>query len=887
MKRIGIIIALLVGFIITSCGQSPEQWFPGLTKFDTTQFHLFTSAPTDPISGYMVNVNGYALWFDGVVWDTLQTGGGGGGGVTDHGALTGLGDDDHSHYYNLARLTSWFVTKDHDDLVNSGFNDHTQIDVHLASITNPHAVDETDILAPQAGESGKFYTTDGTNGSWLAVPGGIIDHGLLNGLTDDDHVAYHTDSRANIWFTTQNLSNLANKSHLDLDPLTIGSNTHAVLDAGLSASTSHISNLFNPHSVTHAMLPDLLNDDHTQYTLRSEWLQNGFEDLDDVDLSWDDATRTLTIQPQVAAFDYFLNGIRYSETGSIVETITDTEGLWVFYLDSEGSITSTNSPSHADIDNVILNYSIIAYLYWDATNNDGRLMQELHGYRMSPATHHWIHDNIGAIYKEGMALADFVSDASGDVTTHAQFSIAAGEFYDEDIEHDLDAILSTTGLEIWYLDGSNWRWTTNSGYSILTTGTGRMAFNDAGSQTEVTNNDFALAHVFATNIVTDAGVTPQYIAIQGQAEYTNLGNARTGADTEINSLVYGDIPLEEIVPIATVIFQTSDGYSNPVQSRVRTNDAGDDYVDWRNSSLKANGGSIADHGALSGLADDDHIQYHNDARALTWLGLQSILTLTDTPASLSGQAGKVLAVNTGETALEFVVQTGGSSPVSTLISTTNCTYNSTTYIVAGDTFDIGLSFRYDAQRDITTELSQSGHIDIVYDSIAGTVSYTSNYVGADLGLNLTADLNAGVVRISAAVDNTNTNDLTFNLYSSTYSDIDTIIMNSPDKAVSYTDCPDNTITYISLGTTADVAYRIHYVSERNIVPARKQSGMIDVLYDDVAGTVSVYNDYVGADLGFALTGDINGGYVRLIVTVDNSTTNNLLFDYKTISKFYE
>lgn len=33
----------------------------------------------------------------------FTAGGGGGGGVTDHGALTGLADDDHSHYHNNAR----------------------------------------------------------------------------------------------------------------------------------------------------------------------------------------------------------------------------------------------------------------------------------------------------------------------------------------------------------------------------------------------------------------------------------------------------------------------------------------------------------------------------------------------------------------------------------------------------------------------------------------------------------------------------------------------------------------------------------------------------------------------------------------------------------------
>lgn len=31
----------------------------------------------------------------------------GSGGVTDHGALTGLDDDDHGNYYNGARLSAW------------------------------------------------------------------------------------------------------------------------------------------------------------------------------------------------------------------------------------------------------------------------------------------------------------------------------------------------------------------------------------------------------------------------------------------------------------------------------------------------------------------------------------------------------------------------------------------------------------------------------------------------------------------------------------------------------------------------------------------------------------------------------------------------------------
>jgi len=299
--------------------------------------------------------------------------------------------------------------------------------------------------------------------------------------------------------------------------------------------------------------------------LRSEWLQNGFVDAAEVSLAWDDATRTLTVDAIGASFNYFHDGILYTKTSAQTKQIADTEGMWVFYFDA-GTLSATHDPSHAEIDAVIENEAIVAYVYWDATNNDGRLMYELHGDRMSPATHHWIHDNVGSVYASGMALADFVIDDDGDDDVDAQFSVASGEFYDEDIENELAAVAKTTGLEIWYLDTTNWRWTTNAGFSILTTGTGRMAWNDGGAQ-------------------------------------------RAGAETEINTLAFGTLPLQEIVPIATVIFQTNNGYGNAVKSRTVTTDAGDNYTDWRGSNIKASGGSVADHGALAGLADDDHQQY--------------------------------------------------------------------------------------------------------------------------------------------------------------------------------------------------------------------------------------------------------------------------------------
>lgn len=78
----------------------------------------------------------------------LAGGGGGGGGVTDHGALTGLEDDDHTQYHNDARAETWLAenhetTYTHSDIAlntthrSSDGSDHSFIDQSVISGATP------------------------------------------------------------------------------------------------------------------------------------------------------------------------------------------------------------------------------------------------------------------------------------------------------------------------------------------------------------------------------------------------------------------------------------------------------------------------------------------------------------------------------------------------------------------------------------------------------------------------------------------------------------------------------------------------------------------------------------------------------------------------------
>lgn len=84
-------------------------------------------------------------------------------GVSDHGALTGLGDDDHTQYHNDARG-----------------------DVRYSPLSHLH----TGVYSPAS-----QGVTNGDSHNHSGGDGGTIDHGALSGRSDDDHTQYHNDAR--------------------------------------------------------------------------------------------------------------------------------------------------------------------------------------------------------------------------------------------------------------------------------------------------------------------------------------------------------------------------------------------------------------------------------------------------------------------------------------------------------------------------------------------------------------------------------------------------------------------------------------------------------------------------------------------------------------------
>jgi hypothetical protein len=235
---------------------------------------------------------------------------------------------------------------------------------------------------------------------------------------------------------------------------------------------------------------------------------------------------------------------------------------------------------------------------------------------MDGATHGYLHTVFGARYISGFALQNFSVDGTGNLAANAQFTSDSGTIRDEDL---LIQALAQTQIPILYRQGTQWRKKAADAYPVIYSGTagytganGRLPYNllSAGtwSLSEVPNNNFVLVHFFATNDVNNP-----VVGIQGTSTYTSISGARTGALSEITAL--SGIPFAEFVAIGSVIYETANTYANVPKARVRSTDTGANYVDFRGTQPYAPAaGSATSHSLLSNLSNDDHLQYHNDAR---------------------------------------------------------------------------------------------------------------------------------------------------------------------------------------------------------------------------------------------------------------------------------
>lgn len=332
-----------------------------------------------------------------------------------------------------------------------------------------------------------------------------------------------------------------------------------------------------------------------------------FADLSDSEISFDNNTRTFTITPTGAYFDYFVKGKVYRKDTAQSVQIPDIEGEYFFYFDGD-TLVAVNT---FDI-SIVLDKAYVSYAYWDADNQDAIILgEERHGITMDGATHRYLHLTRGTRIQSGFSAGSFELGGDGDLASDATIGIGNGVLFDEDlvlnVNHSdtpsapLEQILFPVAeIPVFYRSGATgvWRKTAANQFPVKV-GTNRIQYNSLQYSVWQTidvpaDNYYSTMWIFATN-----NTEEPVIAIMGQSYYDTLSSAQ---EQEVfAALALGNFPFAEWKLCFRMIFETDSTFTNGAKSALR------DLQDLR-AGADNPFPSVApsDHGLLSGLDDPDH-----------------------------------------------------------------------------------------------------------------------------------------------------------------------------------------------------------------------------------------------------------------------------------------
>ena len=332
----------------------------------------------------------------------------------------------------------------------------------------------------------------------------------------------------------------------------------------------------------------------------------GHANKSDSVLSFNAGTRTVSIAPAVTSFAVWCKGTKYTYTTAQTVVIPDTTGLhYVFFTDA--GVLSTRM-SYFDFENE----APTSYVAWNSVTQQASFFaDERHGVTLDWQTHEYLHRTRGAALANGFSISNYTIVGTGSSDADAQFDLGGGTFFDEDLQVDIVSSNSPTPgtwqqdlagpalIPVLYRSGTGWVRDTPTNF-VLKAGTATPRYNTEAAGvwglTDVPNNQYSTVWIIATN-----NLTYPVVAIMGQAADNNSGQVE---NIEWSSLNLDGFPSVEFRPLYKIVFQCSSSYTNTIKARFTK------VFDIRNLVAASPAATIGSaHSGLSGLGNDDHLQY--------------------------------------------------------------------------------------------------------------------------------------------------------------------------------------------------------------------------------------------------------------------------------------
>ena len=372
-------------------------------------------------------------------------------------------------------------------------------------------------------------------------------------------------------------------------------------------------------------------------------------------LTYNETTRTVTATPTGASFDIYAGGAKYTKTGAQSIQHTATYGKHFIYFDSDGVLTVSQTAWD------LLKHVPVSLVFWDSTNSKGVPFDERHHAGRDLYWHRNQHAAEGTKTTSGFGISGYTL-SNGSADSAVTFAIASGVVEDEDVIVTTQALPDNGPYTLVYRSGA-------SGDYVIDRSP-VLPFKHSGSQlqynqftgatwqlTGVTEDNYVNYWVFAltalptTDISPSPTTTQQFVIFPGQTIYSTeaLAHAETAA-----SLTWGTLPFMEMAPLYQITLRYN--ASNPSAYANTASCAITRVMRIVGTNASVSQAAQTDHGALAGLADDDHTQY-----AKTEGTHRVIFNVTDPPTD--GHALKF-----DQTSGKFITGPAGSSSTTTFAS---------------------------------------------------------------------------------------------------------------------------------------------------------------------------------------------------------------------------
>ena len=278
----------------------------------------------------------------------------------------------------------------------------------------------------------------------------------------------------------------------------------------------------------------------------------GILDQDQIDLSYNDATREITLAPAMDSIDYLWHGELRSLTVARTIQVPNTSGAGYVILNSSGLLELAGTAPGFD-------RVLIGYYYWNANQQTFVIKgRETHNATRNTAFHEYNHRLHGMQLVTDVGIS-YTLSFTANVAVSLSGPIVA---FDEDLQHTLTHSDTLTGNGYQHL-------TNDLVAPVMYIGTGgfyeidrdanqfrgdavnkKVFINDAtlGTQVEVTNNNYFNSFIIFTNCR-----DTQIKVIQGRQQFNKLDDARAES---LDSL---GISLAETVGIFQLTYQYKSG----------------------------------------------------------------------------------------------------------------------------------------------------------------------------------------------------------------------------------------------------------------------------------------------------------------------------------------